>query len=330
MQNKELNPTINLHLGCAAETRSASIANDALPVVSTSYIVSSLNLKAQKTQGFSLIELIMVIVIVGIMATMTTDIITLPVKSYIDLERRTTLVDSAEMSLRRMQRDIRRALPNSIRISGGGTVIELLHTTDGGRYRAKKKDPSDPSYLSDSGDILDFTGTEAASTNKSFDVIGTLVATPSGSVVVYNLDSVSTGTANDLNAYDGDNRASIDNTSTINNYKIVLTAAKLFPFESPQQRFFIVDTPISYRCANGELRRYDNTIDSSYSISSSGPNLASLSYKVQAKADTLGCLFSYADGTATRAGLVTLEVTLTDDAGESAKLIHQIHVDNMP
>ena len=101
------------------------------------------------SKGFSLIELIMVIVIVGILSTMTTDIITLPVKSYIDLERRTTLVDSAEMTLRRMQRDIRRALPNSIRITGG-TAIEILHTTDGGRYRAKLASDG-------SGDILDFS-----------------------------------------------------------------------------------------------------------------------------------------------------------------------------
>jgi MSHA biogenesis protein MshO len=262
------------------------------------------------TKGFTLIELIMVIVIVGILSTMTTRIITLPVKSYIDLERRTTLVDSAEITLRRIQRDIRRALPNSIRITGGNK-LEFLHTTGGGRYRAKLASDG-------TGDILDFT-----SSDNSFDVLGSLSTVPDGELVIYNLDSASTG-----NAYDGGNRASINNMATVD--KIVLNSAKLFPFSSPQQRFFIVDTPITYSCTNGELRRYDNSIDASYSISSSAPNLTNLSYRIQAKANTLSCSFSYDAGTATRGGLVTLEITLTDEAGESAQLIHQVHVDNAP
>ena len=263
----------------------------------------------QGVKGFTLIELIMVIVIVGILSTMTTDIITLPVKSYIDLERRTTLVDTAEMTLRRMQRDIRRALPNSIRITGG-TAIEFLHTTDGGRYRAKLASDG-------SGDILDFTGIEAAGTNKSFDVMGSLTSVPSGELVIYNLGSSS------ADAYAGNNRATISNSSTVD--LVVLNSVTSFPFQSPQQRFFVVDTPISYSCTNGELRRYD-----SYGISSTAPDLASLNYRLQAKVNTLSCSFSYDAGTATRAGLVTLEITITDDAGESAKLIHQVHVDNLP
>lgn len=264
----------------------------------------------QSAKGFTLIELVMVMVLVGILATMTTDIMLLPVKSYIDLERRTTLVDSAEMALRRMQRDIRRALPNSIRISGGST-IELLHTTDGGRYRAKIANVSD--------DELDFT-----SADSNFDVIGSLNATPSGELVVYNLGFLS------ADAYAGNNRATIANTSTVNS--IVLSSATLFPFPSPQQRFFIVDTPITYSCADSdgdgfsdELRRYDN-----YSISAANPSLASLSFNIQAKAGRITCSFRYNAGTATRAGLVTIEIKLTDDAGESAKLIHQVHVDNVP
>lgn len=267
---------------------------------------------AQAEKGFTLIELIMVIVIVGILATMTTDIITLPVKSYIDLERRTTLVDTAEMSIRRMQRDVRLALPNSIRITGG-TSLEFLHTTAGGRYRANLASDG-------SGDIIDFTGSDS-----SFDVLGPLSVTPSGEVVIYNLDSVSTGTSADPNAYDGDNRATIANTSTVDS--IVLSTAKLFPFASPQQRFFIVDTPITYQCASDELRRYDNSIDSGYTI---GGSITGLSYKLQAKANSLSCAFSYDAGTASRGGLVTIAITLTDEAGESAKLINQVHVDNMP
>lgn len=256
----------------------------------------------RRHKGFTLIELIIVMVIASILATMTTDIITLPVKSYIDLERRTTLIDTAEMTLRRMQRDIRRALPNSIRITGGNT-LELLHTTDGGRYRARP-----------SGDILNFS-----TADNSFDVLGSLHAIPGGELVVYNLGSIG------ANAYAGDNRVSIDNTSTIN--KIILSSAKLFPFSSPQQRFFIVDTPITYTCIGGELRRYDNRIDAGYTI---GGSTSGLIYKLQAKTDVISCTFSYDEGSATRAGLVTLEITLTDDVGESAKLIHQVHVDNMP
>jgi len=265
----------------------------------------------QRVKGFTLIELIMVIVIVGILSTMTTDILTLPVNSYMDLERRTTLVDTAEMALRRMQRDIRRALPNSIRIFSGGTAIEFLHTTDGGRYRPKL-DASDPN-----SDILDFTGTEVAGTNKSFDVMGSLTSVPSGELVIYNLGSSS------ADAYVGNNRATISNTSTVD--LVVLSSVTSFPFQSPQQRFFVVDTPISYSCTSGELRRYD-----SYGISNTAPDLATLNYKLQAKANALLCSFSYDPGTATRAGLVTLEITLTDEAGESANLIHQVHVDNLP
>jgi len=263
----------------------------------------------QQLKGFTLIELIMVIVIVGILSTMTTDIITLPVKSYIDLERRTALVDSAEMILRRMQRDIRRALPNSIRITAG-TRLELLHTIDGGRYRAQLASDG-------SGDLLDFI-----SADDRFDVLGSLASVPAGELVIYN-----TGGAGG-NAYTGNNRATIANTSTVD--FMLLNTAKLFPFQSPQQRFFIVDTPITYNCINGELRRYDNSIDSSYGISSAGPVLAALNYKLQAKSQSLSCLFRYQEGTGTRAGLVTLEISLTDDAGESAKLIQQVHVDNMP
>lgn len=271
-----------------------------------------------KSQGFSLIELIVVIVIVGILATMTTSIITLPVNSYLDLQRRTTLVDTAELTLRRMQRDIRRALPNSVRITGG-TVIEMLHVTEGGRYRSQL-DATPSAVTAGCGtvasDVLDFTSADTC-----FEVTGSLnvfnpLATAGESLVIANLGGAS------ADAYSGSNRTTVTNSG--NAKVIALSPGLRFPFSSPQQRFFIVDTPITYRCANNQLLRY-----SGYAIAAAQPNPPSVTGQIQAD-KIASCLFTYSPGSASRSGLVTLTITLTDAKSESVQLMHQVHVDNLP
>ena len=42
-----------------------------------------------------------------------------------------------------------------------------------------------------------------------------------------------------------------------------------------------------------------------------------------------GCAFSYDPGTSTRGALITLRLTLTQDA-ETISLLQQVHVDNAP
>ncbi len=260
------------------------------------------------TAGFTLVELVAVIVIVGILSVMGGKLIVAPVTGYLDLSRRARLVDQADLALRRMQRDIRAALPNSVRIAGGGTALEFINTTDGGRYRRYPD-------ASGAGDILDFSTADT-----SFDVLGRLSRTPKTTqfVVVYNV--APTGATG--NAFSGVNRAQIGADSSDINIKLEGSGFE-FPLQSPYQRFFIVDEAISYVCQAGQLVRYHN-----YGIPVS-QSLAPVGTAALVSTNVSSCAFSYDPGTSQRAGLVTFNLTLTE-AGESVTLIQQVHVVNTP
>jgi len=274
-------------------------------------------------RGFTLIEMVLVIVVGGIVAAMTVSILTLPINAYVDSARRATLTDVAESALRRMQRDIRRALPNSIRISSDGQSLELLHIVDGGRYRAKLAVDASGALISGGGNILDFTFNDT-----SFAVLGTLqnfdnITRGSDRIVIYPLDASSASYA-----YTIANSSVTNVASTADNLEF---AALQFPLASPQQRFFVIDTPITYRCdtsagipENRVLIRYQD-----YGIQNIQPEPPSSGEAIQANYIS-NCQFSYSSGSSSRAGLVTVEITLTDEAGESVRLIHQVHVDNQP
>ena len=263
--------------------------------------------------GFTLIELIVVIVVAGILAAMGGMMIVKPVTGYVDLARRTRLVDQADLALRRMQRDIRHALPNSIRISGD--YLELLHTVEGGRYRAKA--------VAGSQDPLDFTAAD-----NGFDVLGALTVLPDAAdheVVVYNISA--TGSSGNAYQSPADNVAAVATTGSSLDY-VAISQSAPFAHSSPYQRFFLIDGPVSYACEGDGLYRY-----SGYARSAAQPTPPSGGTRALVAAGlgtgAADCSFSYVAGTSQRAGLVTLQLAL-ESAGERISLLHQVHVVNAP
>ena len=259
----------------------------------------------RRARGFSLTEAIMVIVITGILASMVAVFIQKPVQGFFDTARRAALVDTADTVLRRISRDLREALPNSVRLTGS-TALEFLHVRSAGRYR--EQGPGDP---------LDFT-----SADSSFDVLGPAVSVQTGdSVVVYNL-----GIAG-ANAYTGATltthvrRVYSGVSGSLSN--LTITSANKFPFPSPARRFQVVDTPVSYVCSGTQMLRY-----SGYAILPGQPVPPAVTGALIA--DKLSsCNFAYAAGPSEREALVTISLALTD-SGETVSLIYQVHVNNAP
>ncbi len=127
--------------------------------------------------GFTLVEAVIVIVITGIIASMVAVFIKTPVDAYFDAARRAELTDAADTALRRIGRDVRLALPNSVRPHGAGmAAIEFLQTTAGGRYDADAADTGGCFTTGCTG-IVTFGGLTPAAT---------AIAVNSDRLVIYN------------------------------------------------------------------------------------------------------------------------------------------------
>lgn len=277
-----------------------------------------------RSAGFTLIEAIMVIVITGILAGIVAVFISKPVEGYIDSVRRAELTDAADVALRRMTRDIRLALPNSLRVRdtttegtcmAGTCYIEFIMTSAGGRYR-------------DSGDASSGAGLKYLFSDLgSFDVVGPIPPMQTGDLIaVYNLGPG----YSPADAYGGLNVATVG-TGTLTANPIPLSAnpfpTQSPPLPSPDSRFQVVPgavRAVTFACpiAAGSLTRYWNYGFNAVQPTSFGVDSAVL-------ATGASCTVDYASAATGRSGLLFVQLTLTS-GGESVSLFQQIHVDNAP
>lgn len=262
----------------------------------------------------------MVIVIMGVIGGTVAVFMKSPIDAYFDTSRRAGIADVADTTVRRMARDIRKALPNSIRLSGT-QCIEFIPTRTGGRYRAEEITAGDESSLK-------FTAAD-----QTFNMLGLNSALPADQqirasggvndvVAVYNLGI--TGSS----AYAGDNTAVITgvNVSALaaNETEIKLTGnTTTFPLESGGRRFHVIpgdEKVVSYICSGGKLYRNAN-----YAYSSMCPAPSGSTPVIAIEAT---CNFAYTTADI-RNALVQLSLTFSS-TGETVSVYHEVHVNNTP
>ncbi len=304
---------------------------------------------SDRQHGFTLIEMIVVIVITGIIGGMVAMFIRAPVEGYVDSARRAEMTDVADIVVRRISRDLRLALPNSVRVSGDGLFVEFIPTTGGGRYRSAAATAASAVCGSSAAAVLNFGVADTC-----FEVLGTMPTAAIGDqVVFYNLGIPG------ADAYAGNTGATHNRRgiTAVAANSLVIASANQFPLDACQVnaatgantlcRFYLVNTPVSYVCApavggvGGTLTRY-----SGYPIQAVQPTTvaallalggvqqALIATNVGAQAGG-GCNFSYnASLVAQRLSVVTMALTITQPSGvasfESVTLFSATQISNAP
>ena len=272
--------------------------------------------------GFSLVELVIVIVVLGILGASIAVFINNPVRGFFSTIRRAQLTDAADTTLRRMIRDLQAATPNSIRITTSGSTLYLEFTpiSDSGRYRVATSGGNDPTGTNP----LDTTDP----TDTSFQVLGAPVSVVAGAqLVIFNLGYG----ASDL--YGGGNRRVVT-TAAGSASTIAFTATgSAWPADSPDHHFYLVTTPVTYVCApvsdgSGRITRY-----SGYALQAAQPAstaAAPLSTATQSLVldKVSGCSFE-TSAVLANSNAVALTLQLTD-SGETVTLYGQTYMENTP
>lgn len=199
-------------------------------------------------QGFTLIELVTVIVILGVLASGITSFLRLGTKSYTDAVDRDALISTARFVVERLNREVRNALPNSVRtIADNNQCLEFV--------------PIDKSVI-----YLDIPiAPEAPSNNIEVVMLEDALLSTTQHVAVYalNSDDIYNTESGVIEAIASvDNSANKQSPSTIH-----FSGNILFKAESPTRRLYFINSPVSYCVENNSIFRYQGYSFGNYTSS---------------------------------------------------------------
>ena len=273
----------------------------------------------KRQSGFTLVELIVVIVLTGIIGGVLAMQLLPAIRAYLAVGERASLTHQADTALRRIVGDVRRAVPNSLRL-GSSQCLELVPSSDGGRFRNEQDYSNDAPAAA----FLDDTAVR-----QIFDVL-----TPFNQAPVQG-DAIVIGNQNPADVHGGVNVATVSAVAASPAASMGTTRITLQPGTGLRvpagytgARFMVIpaaEQTVSYVCDSGKLYRiaYQNLQPAARcTVPANAPLLAT---------GVASCDFVYSanQGATQESGFVQLHLTLAGKE-ESVSLTLGAHVDNVP
>lgn len=308
--------------------------------------------KNKKITGFTLIELIVSIVILGIIAMMTSSFFKPAVDSYVSSRNRANLTEMADVALRNISREVQTAVPSSFRVNGSNSCIQFIPSKSGGAFVSTSPQSEDGKVVNNSfgtwdtnpnGNALDIL---ALSPNKKENLTGF-----DGAIEPVEGDFIAIGALSEAEIYD--DKSAISELKEFKTTSVTEPAIGRLVFDNKPpfstsydgNHFYVIDKnkkSIVYICnddvsasADGKsgtgklykkvINEFKPKIDDNNSCDISGAsvvidNLSSCNFTYDSQLENASGVYL---------GYLNISLGLTQK-GETINLNKGIHVDNLP
>lgn len=252
------------------------------------------------SQGFTLVELITVIIILSIVAAMGSSFVVQTQEAYYQTQARAKLINKSRQAIERMTRQLRGAVPYSWRLTNTNDCIEFLPIAGGGNYLNAVPTP-------DNG-ITPTALTDVIATAPHSQDLGAAQAA----------NWVTIGAMASAEIYGGNSSAALVADAPLS---VTVGGSHRWLRNSINQRFYLADNPQAFCLVGTELRFYSNQniVDTGVTIGDSHQVLA-----LEVTGD-----FTLSGGSESRNVLVSLNLTFSED-GESVNFSQEVSLRNVP